>query len=635
MKILTVTLLAISIAHVLCAEVAANSLFSDNAVLQRDCVMPIWGTAQDGEKITIEFAGQKVSTMAKDGLWEVKLKPLVAGGPFTMKVIGKNTITLTNILVGDVWVASGQSNMQRPLGNTWEGSPPVDDWQAEINAANYPQLRQFNVPLKIAYQPITDCQGNWTICSPQTAADFSAVGYFFGRDVQEVVHVPVGLLFSSWGGTVAEAWTSANSLKRMREFSTDLSSVHEIVTNYFDATKSYEKSRDAWYLHNDPGSSALPAWNDPDFNTTEWGQMNVPTQWDYVGIVWFRKEFDLPNSWSGKRAILHLGPIDDQDTTWVNGVCVGGMQHWYEDRNYSIAVGVLKPGRNVIMVRMLNTGGVGGIDGKSEQMRLEACDDKSSTPVSLAGTWRYKDSISLQKTQPFPIDYSSDPNVPTVLYNGMIAPLQPFPIKGVIWYQGEANNDRAQQYQTLFPLLIGDWREKWHLGNLPFLFVQIAPYREITPEIRDAQLLTFKKTRNTAMVVTTDAGDVGNIHPSHKQIVGKRLALAALALAYGKQIEYSGPLYESMRIKNNEAIISFSHVGKGLTAEGGIVKGFMIAGPDKKFIAAHAKINGDKIIVTSEQVSMPAAVRYGWANVPDVNLYNKDGFPASPFRTDE
>ena len=405
----------------------------------------------------------------------------------------------------------------------------------------------------MAYNPVTDANGNWMVCSPETAPDFSAVAYFFGRDLQKAIKVPVGILFSTWGGTVAEAWTSANSLKKMPDFAGALSTVHELAVNAVDAN-TYEKLLDDWYRQNDPASTAQPAWSDPTLDTSQWKEMNVPADWYYVGVVWFRKEINLPESWVGKKAVLHLGPIDDQDTTWVNGVRVGGMHECHDVRNYPIPASVLKAGRNVIVVRILNTGGPGGINGQPDQVQLEVPADNQIPSISLAGAWQYADGVPLTKTSPVPQNPAGNNNMPTVLYNAMIAPLQSFPIKGVIWYQGESNRNRAKQYRTLFPLLIADWREHWHEDNFPFLFVQIAPFKDMGPEIREAQFLTLKKSPNTAMVVITDAGDVNNIHPSNKQVVGARLALAARALAYGEKIEYSGPLYDSMRIENNEAI---------------------------------------------------------------------------------
>ncbi len=362
------------------AEVKPNSLFSDNAVLQRDCNARVWGTARQGEKVTVEFAGQKVSAEAKEGRWKVELKPMQAGGPFTMTLAGDNTITLTNILVGDVWVAGGQSNMEEPLKGFSGGTMPIDHWQAEVAAANYPQIRQFFVPQAMAGKPVADANGKWTACSPGSAADFSAVGYFFARDLQQTIKVPVGILVSRWGGTAAEAWTSANSLKTMPDFADALAAVQKSA----DSPSHYEKSLDEWYRQNDPASVAQPAWSDPAFDASQWKIMNLPTAWenaglpDYDGVVWFRKEITLPESWAGKSAVLHLGPVDDQDTTWVNGVRVGAMHVWNETRNYPIPAGVLKAGRNVIVARVLDTGAAGGIDGKPEQMKLEASDAGSN-----------------------------------------------------------------------------------------------------------------------------------------------------------------------------------------------------------------------------------------------------------------
>lgn len=385
-----------------------------------------------------------------------------------MSIIGDSTITITNILIGDVWVASGQSNMERPLG-TCAWAPPVDNWCAEVAKADHPEFRQFYVSKSIALAPVSDANGYWIVCSPKTATTFSAVGYFFGRDLQQRIKVPIGILFSAWGGTAAEAWTSAQALKTM-----------------------------------------------PDF-------------------------------------------------------------------------------------------------------RLAAANLRSDNECG--------------KRLPLP-DSDNKKNTISVLYNAMIAPLQLFPIKGVIWYQGENNNDLAKQYQQLFPLLISDWRSGWHCGEFPFLFVQIAPFRDMRPEIREAQFLTLNKSPNTAMVVTTDAGDANNIHPSDKQVVGARLALAARALAYSQKIEYSGPLYDSMKLNGNTVVLSFKHVDNGLIVKGSLLKGFTIAAANKTFVTAQAKIEGTNVVVWNKDVTTPAAVRYGWANVPDVNLYNKEGLPASPFRTD-
>jgi sialate O-acetylesterase len=621
--------LKIETAH---AEVKPNSIFSDNAVLQRDIAIPVYGTANEGEKITVEFAGQKVSTVAKDGKWRVILQPMKANAvPQTMTLRGQNVVKISNVLIGDVWVASGQSNMERQLGLR-PGQKPIENWQAEAAKADYPQIRQYYVPEHLSLTPTADANGKWTVCSPQTAPDFCAVGFFFARDIHHAEKIPIGILFSAWGGTPAEAWASEGALKTMPAFRDMLKTMHEQARN----PDMYAEQAAQWYSENDPGSTKENDWSQISLATDGWEPVDMPAQFpgDFDGVIWYRKELDLPESWKDKTAVMHLCAIDDQDTTWVNGVQIGSMDIWNAPRDYHIPSGVLKSGRNVIAIRVLDTGGPGGFFGKAEQMNLESTGDKSIAPVSLAGQWRSRTGVSLAKTPRFPMRANHNPNAPSVLYNAMLAPLQSFPIKGVIWYQGEANSDRPRQYLDLFPLMIADWRRAWNVGDFPFLYVQIAPYAGMVPEIREAQFLTLAKTSNTAMAVTTDVGDANDIHPARKGPVGARLALAARALAYGEKIEYSGPLYHSMKVVGNKALISFTHVGGGLVAKDGDLKGFTIAGADKKFLPAKVEIKGNTVEVWSDQIASPTAVRYGWANVPDVNLFNREGLPASPFRTD-
>lgn len=636
-KTIALILLVVSADFVSRANVQPNSLFSDNAVLQRNQRVPVWGTAASGERVSVKFAGQKISTVAKDSSWRIWLKPVQAGGPFTMTITGDNdSLTLTNILVGDVWLASGQSNMQFPIGPSW-WSTPMSNWEKQVATVDDPQIRQFFVPMAASYHVVPDVKGNWAVCSSNTAASFSAVGYYFAHELQKDVKVPIGILFSAWGGTVAEAWTSEDSLKKMPAFAGALSAIQGVDKI------PYTKVLAEWYYTNDPGSSAMPAWSDLSFDAQSWPTMKLPSYFqnaglpNFNGIVWFRKEINLPDSWAGKSATLQLGPIDDQDTTWVNGVQVGGMFSFADMRNYPVPASALRPGRNVITVRVLDVGGLGGLYGEAENMKLVMADDASKVSIDLSGDWQYHATTALTNLPPVPRNPAGNPNVVTVLYRGMIEPLEPFPFKGVIWYQGESNDDtqkRALQYRDLFPWMIKDWRRHWDLGKFPFLFVQIAPYKDMTPEIRESQLLTLEQVPNTAMAVITDAGEADNIHPRNKQIVGARLALAARALAYGERIEYSGPLYKSIKIKGNKAVLRFTHAGSGLTTQGGPLKGFTIAGPDKQFVPAEAEIDGNTVVVTSDKINKPTAVRYGWNNVPDVNLYNKEGLPASPFRTD-
>jgi sialate O-acetylesterase len=603
------------------AEVKPNSLFSDHAVLQQGCAVPVWGTAKDGERITVAFGGQKVSTTATDGKWRVRLEPLAAGGPFTMVISGENTVTISDLLVGEVWICSGQSNMERVLGPQ-EGMKPNANWEREVAAANYPQIRHFTVAKKTAFAPVDSIAGHWVVCSPQTVSDFTAVGYFFGRDLLQAGHGPVGLIHSSWGGTPAEAWTGMQTLRKMPDFALSIAELGNAAAELKAGTYNYLQKTAVWYAAHDAGSTQTPAWNASDLDVSSWKPQNLPGFWeeaglaDFDGVVWFRKTFDLPATWAGGEVELHLGAIDDDDTTWVNGVQVGATAGWEVLRVYRVPATVLKPGRNVIAVRVLDTGGGGGLwGGKDMNLRLVPGGNREPASLSLTGRWLRKVSISFADTPRPPVNYADNPGTPGSLYNGMIAPLVPYAIRGVIWYQGEANVGREKQYRTFF-------------------FVQIAPYKDMTPLIREAQLLTWQRTPNTAMAVTIDCGDADNIHPPHKQPVGARLALAARALTYGEKLEYSGPVFDSMQIEGDRSVLRFTHLGGGLVAKDGALTGFTVAGADRIFHPANAGIEGDTVIVSAATVPRPVAVRYGWANVPVGNLFNRAGLPASPFRTD-
>jgi sialate O-acetylesterase len=477
------------------AEVKPNSLFSDGAVLQQGVAVPVWGTAKDGERVTVTFQQQTASATAKDGRWLVRLKALKAGGPFTLTVAGdSNTLTISNVLVGEVWLCSGQSNMAFELSRATNATEA-------IAGAGDPQLRLFTVPRSATDAPGTDASGSWKESSPETAAKFSAVAWFFGRDLRQALRVPVGLIHSSVGGTPAEAWTSRATL----EADPDLKL---ILQRYADSVQKY-----------DPVAAAA------------------------------KHEQALENH-------------------------------------------------------------------KATVAKAKAAGEKAPAAPRA------------------PADPSRAIGRPSCLYNGMIAPLEPYAIAGAIWYQGEANSGRAAEYQKLFPAMIQNWRQVWGQGDFPFLFVQIAPHEKMSPEIREAQLLSWQKVPHTGMAVITDIGNETDIHPTQKEPVGARLALAARAVAYGEKITYSGPVYASMKVKGNQAVLSFKHIGSGLTAKGGDLKGFTIAGADGHFTSATATIEGDKVIVSSPTVTKLVAVRYGWANVPDVNLFNKEGLPATPFRTD-
>jgi sialate O-acetylesterase len=515
------------------ADVKPNPLFADNAVLQQGMEVPVWGTARDGESITVEFAEQRVSTYAREGKWSVRLRPLAASDqPASMTIRGDNTVTIHNLLVGEVWICSGQSNMERQLGPR-RGQPEIDGWIQAAAAANYPALREFQVPNLQSGVPIPEAKGQWTVCTPQTAPNFCGVGFFFARALQASRHVPVGLLWTTWGGTQAEAWTSREALLALPEY-------RQYVENYDKAVAEYPAKLEQ-YQRDEP--ALLQKWQaETDLVT----QQNKPLP-------------AKPDAAAGAEALAH----------------------W-----------------------------------QAETDRIK----KENKPLP-------------SKPGP-PHDPAKDNGEPAVLYNGMIAPLEPYALRGACWYQGENNSGRGKAYRTLFPAMIADWRKHWGEGDFPFLFVQIAPFSGMQPDIREAQLLTLKAAPRTAMVVTTDIGDANNIHPPRKAPVGERLALAARALAYGEPIEYSGPIFDKVRFEGSRAEMTFTHAGHGLVARDGPLKGFSVAGLDKKFVPADAAIFGNTVTVSSPAVPAPTAVHYGFVNVPDGNLFNAEGLPASPFRTD-
>ncbi|HLP08158.1 MAG TPA: sialate O-acetylesterase [Opitutaceae bacterium] len=619
------------------ADVVPSPLFCDHAVLQQGAPLPVWGTADEGEKITVTLAGQTVTTQARGGRWIVRLEPLPAGGPHLLTIEGKNRVDVSDVLIGEVWVCGGQSNMERQLGpRQWQ--KPIKDWQAEAAAADFPQIRHFGVAQRMALEPQAHVEGRWLVCTPQTAPEFSAVGFFFGRALHLARGTPIGLIHSSWGGTPAEAWTSRDGASRLPELSDVSARLDRIRRDPAGARTDFERNLARWFEMNDPGSASNPPWCAETLDTSAWPVMRLPVFWesaglpDLDGVVWFRREFDVPASWIGREVELHLGAVDDIDATWINDRFVGCHTRWSEPRVYQLPAGTLKPGRNVIAIRVLDTGGGGGIWG-GDTLRLTRTDDPALT-IPLDGDWNYKISVSSRNAPPPPIDPAIAQGTPTVLYNGMIAPLQPYAIRGVIWYQGETNATRPQFYRRLFPNLVADWRRAWGQGSFPFLYVQIAPFREMPPEIREAQRLSLTAIPNSAMAVTLDVGDPDDIHPADKKPVGERLALAARALAYGEHLEYSGPAFRSIRVDGRRAILAFDHLGGGLVAKDGELRGFVVAGGDGVFHPARATIVDDAIEIVADEVPAPTAVRYAWANVADGNLFNRAGLPASPFATD-
>ncbi len=630
------------------ADIRLPAIIGDNMVLQQGKEVSIWGWADPGERVRLRLSwhdAEQRTDADGNGRWSFAIAAPPAGGPYEMTLSGKNTVGIRNVASGEVWVCSGQSNMEWPLHSAANGTQ-------EVAAADYPNIRLFTVQKKIADTPQDDCTGQWSPCSPQTVPGFSAVGYFFGRHLHRELNVPIGLINTSWGGTVAEAWTSADALETMPEFKAQMDQIARAKADPDSSMNKYREELAQWQKKIESAGAEGAGCIEPGFDDSTWQQMELPVLWEqaglanFDGLVWFRKTVVVPDSWAGKELTLDLGPIDDMDTTWFNGVKVGGHNEsgqWQIARRYKVPAHLVKAGRNVLVVQVLDTGGGGGIYGQAEQMNLRQADGDNA--VSLAGTWRYKVGYDLaaMPLQPQPPVWVNNPNAPTALYNGMIAPLIPLGIRGAIWYQGESNAGRAYQYRELFPTMISNWRADWGQGPFPFLFVQLANFMATRPEpgdcawaeLREAQTMTLS-LENTGMAVIIDIGQADDIHPRNKQDVGKRLALWALARIHGKAIAWSGPLYRSMKVDGDKIVLHFDHVNGGLVAEGGEpLKGFAIAGADRKFVWADARIDGSTVVVRGDKVSRPVAVRYAWADNPVCNLYNGAGLPASPFRTDD
>ncbi len=631
------------------AELQLAAPFGDHMVLQRGQPIPVWGWADPAAEITVDFAAQSVSTTADaTGAWRVDLPALgTSATPRDFVVTAKNPKSktenqksFTDVLVGEVWLCGGQSNMERQLGLR-PGQKPIIGWEAEVAAADRPLFRQLYVTQTRAAEPQATVEAAWSVCTPDTADDFTAVGYFFGRDLQAALgaKVPVGILHSSWGGTPAEAWTSAEGLSDLPEFTDAIATLRASGDDQAIALERYLADLDTWFAQYDPGTIHGAAWSQPDTDTSGWPTMDLPVAWEDVGhngfdgLGWFTRSFDLPADWTGQDLVLHLGRVDDVDTTWINGHRLGTTTGWQTLRDYAVPAELLNPTGNVITVRVLDTGGGGGLWDPSVAFEIARADG-AAPGLSLVGPWHYQLVASLKETPYPPQDVSNSAGAPTGLYNGMIAPLAPYALRGVTFYQGEANAGNPTQYRQLLPALIEDWRQQWDAPDLPFLFVQIAPYEGQPPEIREAQFLAWQETANTSMVVTVDVGDATDIHPAQKEPVGARLALAARALAYDEELTYSGPVYESATIDGDTVTIHFTDLADGLVAPGGTLRGFTLAGDDGIFHPASAIIVEDTVLVSSPAVPTPTAVRYAWANVADGNLFNTAGLPASPFRSD-
>lgn len=625
------------------AKIQLPSIIGDNMVLQRNADDPLWGWASPGEEVTIKAnwpGAETIHTRADDeGRWKTKVSTPDAGGPYIIHISGENAITLHHVMIGEVWLCSGQSNMEMPVQG-WGKDTPIRNSNEEISAAHFPNIRLFTVRRHIALTPQQDVRGKWSKTTPETVADFSATAYFFGRKLYQKLKVPIGLIHSSWGGTPAEAWTSGRKLRDMDMFTGYLDTLKSKAPYIAEIRKKYQQERAAYQQKI---KTINKKYARPDFDDSGWKSMPVPSIWEnhglpaFDGVMWYRKDVVVPDSWAGKELTISLGPIDDKDISWFNGTKIGQMQQdgaWSTKRIYTIPGKAVKAGRNVIAVRVTDTGGGGGINGDKSDMLLYPSSTTPDEGLSLAGPWKYKKGARMPQPA-----FGNNPNGASVLYNGMIAPLIPYHIRGAIWYQGESNVGRANQYATLFPGMIEDWRSRWNEGDFPFYFVQIAPYRyspnggRASAALRDAQRRTLSLP-NTGMASTLDIGNFDNIHPANKQSVGNRLFLWASNRIYGGQGTESGPLYQHMEVRNGKAILTFDHIDGGLIAKNGGLRDFEISGEDGKYVPAVARIKDDKVIVSSAGIRQPQNVRYDWSDTPVPTLYNRAGLPASSFTTE-
>ena len=641
------------------------SIISNNMVLEQQSNVPLWGKAKPQEKIFVQagWGSSSETVVQNDSIWQVKLRTPKAGGPYEVSIkIGDSTLVFKNVLVGEVWVCSGQSNMEMPL----QGWPPRDTISyagEEIKNAKNPNIRFFSVSRTYSESPNFNCSGNWEESSPETAASFSAVAFFFGKKLYNELKIPIGLINTSWGGTRVESWVSKKYLQPFSEYKDALNKLESCIPQIAKHNE-WIKSHTMIDVNNIDIHTRYKnldfldkECSNTDFDDSKWKNMKLPIYWErtevgyFDGTIWFRKKITIDKSWLKKDLVIELGAVDDMDLTFVNGVKVGGIEDvgfWQVNRIYSIPAELIKDSILTIAVRVIDYGGGGGIWGSFPMiLHPQGSDEK----ISISGDWKYLPVAEFIAGKFYLFGYKNEeyfnrPTLPmevseytpTFLYNGMIAPLIPYAVKGAIWYQGESNVGEADLYKAVFPVMIKNWRNDWNQGDFPFYFVQIAPWEygkdSYSQNLREAQFQTLS-TPKTGMAVTLDVGSPKSIHPSDKKDVGERLALWALAKDYKKHIVYSGPLYKAMKIKKGKIILTFDKIEDGLViAPKNGENNFQIAGEDKIFHKADVRIVGKKLVVTSQDVNSPKAVRYGWSNYVDASLFNKARLPASSFRTD-
>lgn len=641
------------------AQVSLCPLFSDNMVMQRlTDNAPIWGESKPDRAITVTTSwDNKTYTTTSDasGHWQTAVATPAAGGPFTITISdgGKKKTVIRNVMIGEVWLCSGQSNMQMPI----EGWGKVNDWATEkADADNYGDVRLLTVARTISTTPQSNFQtegDGWQVCNAGSVAEFSATAYFFGRELYKHFGVPVGLINASWGGTIIETWMSREAFEGMPSQEHNIQAVDNLPETKEGREQLYKEQYAEWLVATDKiierDDVNISSYASSDLDDTSWDDYYMPFVGGTDGTVncvwWARKTVDIPQEWAGKEVVLNLGKIDDNDVTYFAGTPVGNTLGSIFPRNYVVHAQLVTGGKTTIAIRIHDTGGLSGISSAEEEFNIQLAGTDERIP--LTGNWKYKTSINSSSLPPLPVNAAEEPNLHTLLYNSMINPLVPYALKGAIWYQGENNVSQSYQYRELMPMLIRDWRTKWG-QDFPFLMVQLAnymhpvnhPQESAWAELREAQLLTRLHMDKTGMATIIDIGDADDIHPKNKQEVGRRLALNARANAYGERVDFEGPMYQSYTIKGDKIQIYFAPgTDHGLQARPGesgeALKGFAIAGADHVWHVAQAQIVGRTVEVSSPEVALPIAVRYAWADNPECNLTNDTSLPASPFRTDD
>jgi len=626
--------------------------FSDNMVLQRQKPIQFWGTAHPKSTFTIEFAGdkKKIETEA-DGKWRISFPAKEAGGPYQLKIGSDSSFSFKNILIGDVWLCSGQSNMEWTLNRVFNAP-------YELKNANIPEIRSFTVARVISSDPLSNVSNaSWQVSTPENAASFSAVAFFFAKEIYKTQHIPIGIIHTSWGGTAIEPWIGIKSIEQHPDF-------NSLAAKYIgenqgnqkieNSQEAYAKNMQQWmdnFQKTDAGF--VEKWYLPTYSPKNWKTLVAPAYWedfglpDFDGIVWLRKEVNIPIQMAGKSLTVNLETLKDIDITYFNGKEVGRTSWQPGRRIYVIPGNLVKPGKNLIAIRVENPGGLGGFTSRTaSDLRLQELAE-SSNPliIPLSGDWLFQNSLKVTAYPSKPTDPSENRRKPSVIYNAMIAPFADLGLKGFLWYQGEANASEAGKYSKLLPLLIEDWRKQFKYPDLTFLITQLSAYGALTPnpvesqwaELREAQQSALAVTK-TGLAVTYDVGNPYDVHPVYKQQVGQRMAAEARRICYGETNLQTSPLFKSMQLEGKTIRIKFKHAESGLKARNGNLKGFAIAGADGKYVWASAKVEGKEVVVWNDQISEPKSVRYAWSSSPfesnGANLYNVEGFPAAPFRTD-